>query len=270
MNRYIPTRSRAAKQGSGQAGQPAQAAQPDHCHCDDDGPDGYDGAEGTDPPEPYYPPTPPVVIQAPASSQGKAMVYPVQYNYIYTRLNQAGPIGPTGPAGTTGWTGSTGYTGFTGFTGQTGLTGQTGWTGSTGYTGFTGNTGRTGIRGTTGFTGIGFTGMTGDTGPASQVGINIVAGAALPSSPAPNQGVVNTTTNQIYQYVSTIPSSTRSTLQNWYDSSDPLNAGYTPEVGTSITTWYDKSGNGRNATVVGPGVLQDNDGHSFLNFPGTS
>ncbi|NBV09824.1 MAG: hypothetical protein EBS09_12095, partial [Flavobacteriia bacterium] len=35
----------------------------------------------------------------------------------------------------------------------------------------------------------------------------------------------------------------------WFDAADPLNTGTPPANGTSITTWYDKSGYNRNATA---------------------
>jgi hypothetical protein len=35
----------------------------------------------------------------------------------------------------------------------------------------------------------------------------------------------------------------------WFDAADPLNTGTAPANGTSITTWYDKSGGNRNATA---------------------
>jgi hypothetical protein len=37
--------------------------------------------------------------------------------------------------------------------------------------------------------------------------------------------------------------------QLWFDAADPLNTGTAPSNGTSITTWYDKSGSSRNATA---------------------
>jgi len=39
-------------------------------------------------------------------------------------------------------------------------------------------------------------------------------------------------------------------LQVWYDARDVLNTGTNPANGTALTTWFDKSGNGRNATGV--------------------
>jgi hypothetical protein len=39
-------------------------------------------------------------------------------------------------------------------------------------------------------------------------------------------------------------------LQLWYDARDVLNTGTNPANGTALTTWFDKSGNGRNATGV--------------------
>lgn len=40
-------------------------------------------------------------------------------------------------------------------------------------------------------------------------------------------------------------------MQVWYDGSDPLGTGSFPGDGTSVPTWYDKSGNSRNATATG-------------------
>jgi hypothetical protein len=40
-------------------------------------------------------------------------------------------------------------------------------------------------------------------------------------------------------------------MQVWYDGSDPLGTGTAPANGTSISTWFDKSGQGYNATSAG-------------------
>ena len=40
-------------------------------------------------------------------------------------------------------------------------------------------------------------------------------------------------------------------IQLWLDGADPLASGTAPADGTAITTWYDKSGNGRNGTGTG-------------------
>lgn len=42
--------------------------------------------------------------------------------------------------------------------------------------------------------------------------------------------------------------------QLWFDATDPLNTGSTPTNGSSITTWYDKSGYARNATSASSNV----------------
>ena len=47
-------------------------------------------------------------------------------------------------------------------------------------------------------------------------------------------------------------------LQLWYDARDVLNTGTNPANGTALTTWYDKSGNGRNATGVNGPTLSNN------------
>ena len=191
MNRYIPTRIvKKTQVPQGQQGQQGQ----NHCACDSDD-------DGIEAPEQYYPPTPPVIIRSPAPTPAPANVYPVQYNYIFTRQNQQGPIGSTGPPGLTGWTGSTGYMGYTGYIGQTGRSGTTGWTGPMGPTGFTGIRGSTGQKGTTGWTGRGATGITGQTGASSQVGVNIVTGTSYPT-PSSNQYFFNTETEKLYQYTS--------------------------------------------------------------------
>jgi hypothetical protein len=105
--------------------------------------------------------------------------------------------------------------GPTGITGDTGITGNTG---PTGNTGILGNTGPTGPTGPTGITGP--TGATGTTGPTGDFSVSI--------NPKTNvQG-----------------------LQLWLDGSDPLNTGILPANNAVVSTWYDKSGNARNATAT--------------------
>jgi len=55
-------------------------------------------------------------------------------------------------------------------------------------------------------------------------------------------------------------------LKNWYDASDPLGNGITPAIGTTITTWYDKSGNQNNTTGGNNNATFQNDGYSYLSF----
>lgn len=50
--------------------------------------------------------------------------------------------------------------------------------------------------------------------------------------------------------VTPLPLSVMSGLQMWYDAADPNGTGVTPSAG-AITTWIDKSGNGRHAPVTG-------------------
>ena len=50
--------------------------------------------------------------------------------------------------------------------------------------------------------------------------------------------------------VSLTPATIMSGLQLWYDAADPNGTGVTPGAGT-LSTWVDKSGNGRNAAVTG-------------------
>ena len=57
-------------------------------------------------------------------------------------------------------------------------------------------------------------------------------------------------------FLKTIPG-----LQIWFDATDPLNTGVIPANGTNITTWYDKSGYGNNATITGMGKV----GSTFTN-----
>ena len=58
-----------------------------------------------------------------------------------------------------------------------------------------------------------------------------------------------------------------SVLQNWYDAADPLATGSAPANGTTIATWFDKSGNARNSISVGGNAITiNNDGYNFLNF----
>jgi len=64
---------------------------------------------------------------------------------------------------------------------------------------------------------------------------------------------------------------TISGINAWYDGADPLGTGVPPSVNTSLGTWYDKSGNGRNAsggvspTFVSGGV-SFNGSSSYLNM----
>ena len=50
--------------------------------------------------------------------------------------------------------------------------------------------------------------------------------------------------------VALTPATIMSGLQLWYDAADPNGTGVTPGAGT-LSTWVDKSGNGRNAAVTG-------------------
>lgn len=45
-------------------------------------------------------------------------------------------------------------------------------------------------------------------------------------------------------------------LQAWYDGSDPLGTGSFPDPGAAVPTWYDKSGNSRNAVATGSPQFQ--------------
>jgi len=64
---------------------------------------------------------------------------------------------------------------------------------------------------------------------------------------------------------------TISGINAWYDGADPLGTGVPPSVNTTLGTWYDKSGNGRNAsggvspTFVSGGV-SFNGSSSYLNM----
>jgi hypothetical protein len=62
-------------------------------------------------------------------------------------------------------------------------------------------------------------------------------------------------------------------LQVWLDANDPSATGVTPSNGTSITTWADKSGNGRNAVSVSTAatvVTNTLNSKAVLNTTGTS
>jgi hypothetical protein len=62
-------------------------------------------------------------------------------------------------------------------------------------------------------------------------------------------------------------------LQVWLDANDPSGTGVTPSNGTSITTWVDKSGNGRNAISVSTAatvVTNALNSKAVLNTTGTS
>lgn len=267
MNRYTPTRNRVAAKAQTPQGQAQQA----HCHCDDG--DDDDGPDGPDVPEPYYPPTPPVIIRATAPAPTNSSVFPVQYNYIYSRQNQSGLAGSTGPTGLAGETGISGNTGSTGYTGSLGRTGFTGLTGSTGFTGFTGPTGDPGPRGTTGYTGIGFTGFTGETGPTNTTGLNILAGSSFPDSPLPQQFFVNSATQQLFQRTTSKFPTGIPGLQCWYDGADPYGTGVAPANQATLIQWADKSINKYNSILVSgtpkysstQGVVFD--GGSFFQIP---
>ena len=167
-----------------------------------------------------------------------------------------GVTGATGTAGTTGATGNgvTGATG-TGVTGATGTAGTTGATGTAGTTGATGNgvtgaTGTAGTAGTTGFTGATGTGVTGNTGSP---GTLITNAAGFPSGTiAPGNYHINTTDGKLYQYLgaSVTPISSVAGLQLWLDGADPHATGVTPSLGSTLTSWKDKSSNNNNYTLT--------------------
>ena len=54
-------------------------------------------------------------------------------------------------------------------------------------------------------------------------------------------------------------------IQLWLDGSDPLGTGTAPANGTTISTWADKSGNGRNATAVGSPAYSSSSSNVTLN-----
>lgn len=60
-----------------------------------------------------------------------------------------------------------------------------------------------------------------------------------------------------------------SNLQGWFDGSDPLGTGSIPANGDSVTTWFDKSGYGRNATGGTAGFYSNVDG-GMIRFNGSS
>jgi hypothetical protein len=62
---------------------------------------------------------------------------------------------------------------------------------------------------------------------------------------------VNATGTNVKSAPTTFNSTTIAGCSLWLDAADPLNNGTTPANGTTITTWYDKSGSGRNATTSG-------------------
>ena len=168
-----------------------------------------------------------------------------------------GPAGPAGPAGAKG---------------DRGLPGPVGARGPAGVNGTNGIDGINGIDGADGTNGIdGATGAIGQTGATGISGTNISSGAGLADVTGRiGDYFINTLNGQLYQFqqipLSKLPSSI-SGLQNWYDASDPLNTGTTPAPNTIITTWYDKSGNGKNTLSSGGNpIKQDTDGLSFLKF----
>ena len=60
---------------------------------------------------------------------------------------------------------------------------------------------------------------------------------------------------------------TLSTVENWYDASDPMGTGSAPSTNTSITEWKDKSGKGNHTTGVIGNIQYKNDGTPYLDFP---
>ena len=170
----------------------------------------------------------------------------------WTSLVYGGIVGPTGNTGPTGMTGPTGSTGadstVTGPTGETGPTGNTGPTGADSTV-----TGPTGPRGTDGV--LGGTGATGDlgaTGPTG-AGANLSIWATLPASQdvdISNNSLLNvgtvTMTRRGPVTVSPLNAGI-SGLQLWLDGADVNGDGSSLTNNTSVATWVDKSGNGRNA-----------------------
>jgi len=59
-------------------------------------------------------------------------------------------------------------------------------------------------------------------------------------------------------------------IQLWYDAADPLGTGTAPSLGTSITTWNDKSGNVNHATGQVSAVTASDSTGSYLNFTGST
>ena len=156
----------------------------------------------------------------------------------WNSLPYGGLQGPTGPAG--GGSGGASSTGATGTAGTTGATGN----------GVTGATGTAGTAGTTGFTGATGTGVTGNTGSP---GTLITNAAGFPSGTiAPGNYHINTTDGKLYQYLgaSVTPISSVAGLQLWLDGADPNATGVTPSLGSTLTSWKDKSSNNNNYTLT--------------------
>ena len=62
-------------------------------------------------------------------------------------------------------------------------------------------------------------------------------------------------------------------VQNWYDSSDPLNTGIAPANGATVATWFDKSGKANNlSTAAGTGTFASNslNGRGTMSFNGST
>jgi hypothetical protein len=59
-------------------------------------------------------------------------------------------------------------------------------------------------------------------------------------------------------------------LQIWLDGSDPLGTGTAPANGTSITTWYDKSGKSNNATGSNAASYTVDAAGNYLSFNGSN
>lgn len=72
--------------------------------------------------------------------------------------------------------------------------------------------------------------------------------------------------------ITTLPfsPSSLSGVQIWYDGADPLGTGLAPSSGTSISSWYDKSGRSNNATAAVAATYSTSVNGNFLNFNGSS
>jgi len=72
-----------------------------------------------------------------------------------------------------------------------------------------------------------------------------------------------------YGYTSIVPNIV-SGLKVFHDAADPLNTGSTPTTGTTVSTWYDKSGNNSDTTGGSGDITFQNDGKPYLQFSNSS
>jgi hypothetical protein len=102
-------------------------------------------------------------------------------------------------------------------------------------------------------------------GPTGSLIINGSTGPTGLTGPI-GEYFINTTSAFMYQYATNVfyPSNI-SGLTLWFDGADPLNTGTAPSNGTAVGTWYDKSGNGKNATTSNSSIVYNSTSGIYFN-----